>query len=260
MAKNDFWDYSSDADSEDAGNGYNGMDTYREGGVIAEAGASAFLAKVFGWMFAGLIVTAGAAFAFIVALYSSESVLNVASSSAFMFSLIIAEFVAVLAISLGLRSISAGTARLLFFLYAALNGVTLSYVCLAYTGASVVKAFVMTAVFFGVMALYGHVTKSDLTRFGPILMAGLITLIVMTLINIFMQSGMLDYILCLAGLGIFAGLTAYDVQKIKGIYFSAAKASGGEMAAKLSIIGALTLYLDFVNMFLRLLRLLGKRK
>lgn len=218
-----------------------------------------FIAKVFGWMFFGLLVTAGVSFAFVYGLHHNETLLRIASQNSFLISICVAELVAVIAITWGISKLSPMVATLLFILYAALNGLTISYVVLAYAGATVTKAFIMTAIFFGVMALYGAVTHSDMSRVGHILLGGLIALVLATLVNFFMRSPMLDYILSLAGLGLFAGLTAYDVQKLKRFYHTQGQSTSA-VAQNMPIYGALMLYLDFINMFLYLLRLLGRRK
>jgi FtsH-binding integral membrane protein len=146
----------------------------------------------------------------------------------------------------------------MFLGYAALNGVTLSMIFLVYTGSSIVSAFGITAITFGIMCIYGYFTKADLTQFRAMLTMGLIGIIVLSLVNIFLRSSGMDWFISILSLVIFLGLTAYDMQKLKAYYFG----TEGNMALRgnLGIIGALGLYLDFVNLFLTILRLFGRRK
>ncbi len=137
-------------------------------------------------------------------------------------------------------------------------GASLSFVFLAYTGASIAKTFVITSAMFGFMALLGYTTKTDLTKFGSIMIMGLVGIIIASVVNMFMQSPMMDYIISFIGVLVFTGLTAYDVQKLKRI--GAGVDTESESARKLTIYGALTLYLDFINLFLFLLRFFGNRK
>ena len=137
-------------------------------------------------------------------------------------------------------------------------GASLSFIFLMYTGASIAKTFLITASMFGVMAVVGYTTKTDLSKFGSILMMGLVGIIIASVVNMFMRSGTMDYIISFLGVLIFTGLTAYDVQKLKRI--GAQMGSEGEMTRKFTIMGALTLYLDFINLFLFLLRFFGNRR
>jgi FtsH-binding integral membrane protein len=153
---------------------------------------------------------------------------------------------------------SGGTAITLFFAYAALNGFTLSIVLLAFTVGTVVSAFVVTAALFGVMSFIGYTTNVDLTKMGTYLMMGVIGLVIAMVVNLFINSGPLDMLISMIGVLIFTGLTAYDTQSIGRM---AAEASAeGDAAAKLGVMGALKLYLDFINMFLFMLRLMGGRR
>jgi len=148
---------------------------------------------------------------------------------------------------------------LLFIAFSLLMGMSLSFILLAYTAASVFKTFIVTAGMFGIMAVAGYTTKTDLTKFGSLLMMGLIGLILAMLVNFFMHSSSLEYIISILGVLIFTGLTAYDVQRLKRIG-AGAGAYSDDNTKKLSILGALTLYLDFINLFLFLLRFLGNRR
>ena len=172
--------------------------------------------------------------------------------------LIVAELGLVIGISWGINKMAAATATALFALYAALNGVTLGYIFVVYTLPAITGAFLTTAATFAVMAIIGTVTRRDLSKLGSILFMALIGLILASLVNLFLQNSMFGWIVTYAGVLIFVGLTAYDAQKIKRLYLQ----MGGEMEInrKLSVLGALTLYLDFINLFLMLLRIFGGRR
>ena len=156
------------------------------------------------------------------------------------------------------QKLSASTMVVLFVLYSTLMGASLSFVFLAFTGASIAKTFLITSGMFGFMAVVGYTTKTDLTKFGSLMMMGLVGIIIASVVNMFMQSGTMDYIISFIGVLVFTGLTAYDVQKLKRI--GAGMTSENEDTRKLTIMGALTLYLDFINLFLFLLRFFGNRR
>jgi len=162
----------------------------------------------------------------------------------------------VLFLSFRINKMQASTAQTTFWIYAALMGVSLSSILFVYTGASIAKTFFVTAAAFGSLSLYGYTTKRNLTGMGSFLIMGLFGLIIASVVNIFLQSGMMDFIISIAGVLIFAGLTAYDTQKIKLMYL---ESDGNDTATKKAIMGALSLYLDFINMFLFLLRFMGNR-
>ncbi len=172
--------------------------------------------------------------------------------------LIFAELGLVIAVSWGINKMSAATATALFAFYAALNGITLGTIFLIYSLPAITAAFATTAGTFAVMAVYGSVTRRDLSKFGSILFMGLLGLIIASIVNIFLRSSGLDWIITYAGVLIFVGLTAYDAQKIKHLYI----AMGGDVETnkKIAVLGALTLYLDFVNLFLYLLRIFGGKR
>jgi FtsH-binding integral membrane protein len=163
----------------------------------------------------------------------------------------------VLWMSAGFQRMSASAMLIIFVLFSVLLGASLSSIFLIYTSASIVKTFLITSGMFGVMAVVGYTTKTDLTKFGSIMFMGLIGLIIASVVNIFMKSGTLDYIISFIGVLVFTGLTAYDVQKLKRIGSTAVQED--ETTRKLTIMGALTLYLDFINLFLFLLRFFGNR-
>jgi len=209
--------------------------------------ANAFLAQAFLWMFAGLLVTAGVAFF----VQSNPSLLAFARGSGFI--LLIAQFAMVVAIVGAINRISATVALGLFFAYAATLGVTVGYLVSLYTTGSVVTAFLSASAMFGAAAIYGRVTQRNLAALGGILFMGLIGLLVAMVLNIFLQSSAITWLISIVGVGLFTALTAYDVQRIQS----------GDLAARLgsmekaAVVGALTLYLDFINLFFFMLRLLG---
>ncbi|MDX1975493.1 MAG: Bax inhibitor-1/YccA family protein [Rickettsiales bacterium] len=164
----------------------------------------------------------------------------------------------VLWLSFGLHRMSTGTAQAIFWTYAVVMGLSLSSIFLVYTGESIARAFFVTAGTFGAMSLYGYTTKRDLTGFGSFLMMGLIGLILASLVNLFLQSSALNFTLSVVGVLIFVGLTAYDTQKLKNLYYQLAGST--DAIAKASIMGALNLYMDFINIFLHLLRFMGDRR
>jgi len=164
----------------------------------------------------------------------------------------------VLLISFGFNRISYPVLLFLFLLFSAVMGMSLSFIFLAYTASSIFSTFIAASAMFGVMSVVGYTTNTDLTKFGSIMMMGLVGLIIASLINLFMHSGTMDYIISFVGVLVFTGLTAYDVQKLKNI--GAGLELGTATASKLVIMGALNLYMDFINLFLMLLRLFGNRK
>jgi FtsH-binding integral membrane protein len=158
---------------------------------------------------------------------------------------------------MGLGRMSVNTAQTLFWVYAAVMGMSLSYLGLVYTGQSLARTFFICASVFGAMSLYGYTTKTDLTSMGSFLIMGLIGIIVVSLVNIFLRSPAIDFATSFIGIAIFMGLTAWDTQKLKTIYYNS---GGGEIGQKMAVLGAFTLYLDFINLFLYLLRFFGDRK
>jgi uncharacterized protein len=209
------------------------------------------MTAVYRWMTLGLAVTAVVAYS----VASSEAALRlVIGNRLVFFGLIIAELGLVIGISAAANRLSAATAGGLFLLYSALNGATLSVVLLIYTGSSVALAFLTTAGTFGAMSVYATVTRRDLSSWGSFLMMGLLGVVIASVANIFLGSGMMSFVISCAAVVVFTGLAAYDTQKLRAL----ARAGGG--AAAMPVNGALALYLDFVNLFLALLRLLGGRR
>lgn len=226
--------------------------------VASDRGLTKFLSKVFGWMFLGLLATALVAAGVWISLIYNEGFRQFVSQYySGVFIIAIAEVLLVMYLSRRAMSLSAGAARMLFLLYAAINGITIGLIALAYSDV-VAQAFLTTAITFGVMCTYGLITKNDLTRIGSLLIMGLFGLIIVSVVNIFMQSPMIYWLISIAGIAIFLALTAYDTQKLKNIYY-ATGGDGSPATANIPIIGALQLYLDFVNLFLYFMRLFGRR-
>lgn len=211
--------------------------------------------KVYVWMTLALALTGFTAYG----VATSPGILQAIYENQIVFwGLIIAEFALVFGVSAAINRISLTTATLMFILYSVINGALLSYIFLAYTASSVATVFFITAGTFGVMALIGYTTKTDLSSMGKILFMALIGLIIATVVNVFVKSSGLTMILSYVGVLIFVGLTAYDTQKIKQMLLQAPDA--GEASQKIALLGALSLYLDFINLFIYLLRIFGKQR
>jgi FtsH-binding integral membrane protein len=163
----------------------------------------------------------------------------------------------VLAFSFGLARMSAATAQGLYWVYSALMGVSMSTIFFVYTHTSITRVFFITAASFAGLSLYGYTTKKNLSGFGSFLIMGLIGIVIASLVNLFLASSMLQFVISVIGVLVFAGLTAYDTQKIRDLYWVG---DGGEVASKKAVMGAFTLYLDFINLFIMLLRLFGDRR
>ncbi|MEY2830641.1 MAG: hypothetical protein RIQ33_2499 [Bacteroidota bacterium] len=214
-----------------------------------------YITKVFGWMSLALILTGITS----LVVVSSETLLNTIFSSKLSFYLLIgAEFLLVMAITSLINKMSTPLAFLLFVVYSILNGITLSVIFLVYTAGSIASTFFITAGTFAIMSIVGYFTKKDLTSFGQILFMIFIGLMIASLVNFFMNSDTLYWICTYAGVIVFTGLTAYDTQKIKNIGIDAINQNMD--TSKMALMGALNLYLDFINLFLFLLRLFGRRK
>ncbi len=214
--------------------------------------AARFMNQVFGWMGGALALSGAIA----MAVLSSPALLEAALR--LYIPLIIVEFVTVIALSAGIRKMSGTVAAGAFLFYAALSGVTFAPILLMYTGASVAQVFFVTAGTFTAMAVVGAVTKKDLTGMGSFLMMGLFAIIIAAVVNMFLASSALQFAISVLGALIFTGLTAYDVQKFKQMGYMGF--SNPEQRRKTALIGALNLYLDFINLFLSLLRIFGSRR
>ena len=218
----------------------------------ADERVTTFLRSVYGWMAMGLSVTAGVAW-FVAG--SPEIAITIARNRMLLWGLLIAQIGIVVWLSARVQTMAPGTASLLFLLYSALTGVTLSFVLLAFTGESVATTFFVTAGTFGALATYGTVTKRSLAGWGQFLFMGLIGVVIASVVGIFWQNDGFQFVLSFIGVILFTGLTAYDAQRLKGM----ALATGGQVGTY-SIVGALTLYLDFINLFMFLLRFTGNRR
>lgn len=215
----------------------------------------AFLTKVYGWMSVGLLITA----VFSIITLESEMMRELLFSNSWtIWVLLFAELGLVMYLSARIETLTAETATLLFLLYSTLNGVTLTPIFLVYTSESIMSTFLVCSGMFGAMSIYGFITKKDLNGVGSYLSMGLIGIIIASLINMFVQSETFNMTIALIGIVIFLGLTAYNTQKMKAMAY--VMMEGGSVAQKGAIIGALVLYLNFINLFLMLLRLMGDRR
>lgn len=216
-----------------------------------------FVRSVYNWMGVGLALTG------IVALYvsSNETMMRlIFGNPLIFFVLIIAELGMVFALAGAVNRISAGTATALFVIYSALNGVTLSFIFLAYTSTSIVSTFFICAGTFAACSIYGWTTKKDLTSWSGFLTMGLIGIIIASLVNMFIKSSAMGMIISYIGVIVFVGLTAYDTQKLKNMALTQPAGVDGAVVRKGAILGALSLYLDFINLFLMLLRIFGSSR
>lgn len=218
-----------------------------------DQGLRTHMLKVYNYMASGLALTG------IVALMtaSSESLVQTIFTTPLAWVVMLAPLAFVLVLSFGINKLSTPMAQGLFWAFAVVMGLSMSSIFLMYTGASIARVFFISASMFAGMSLYGYTTKRDLSGFGSFLMMGLIGLIIAMVVNIFLQSTALEFVISAAGVLIFVGLTAYDTQKIKAIYN---EMDGQDVMAKKAIMGALTLYLDFINLFMMMLRLFGDRR
>jgi hypothetical protein len=221
--------------------------------AVADERITSFLKAVYGWMFVGLLVTAGVA----VFVASEPTLVRAIVTNRLLFlGLVIAQLGLVYWISARVATLKPSTSATLFLVYAATNGITFSVVLLAFTGASIASAFLTTAGMFGALALYGTLTKRSLVGLGQFAFMGLIGIVIASLVGLFWQNDALQFLISACGVIVFTGLTAYDAQKLK----SMALAAEGPQVGSYAISGALSLYLDFVNLFLMILRLFGGRR
>lgn len=214
-----------------------------------------FVSKVFGWMFVGLLLTAITSF-FVI---SNETLSIIILSNNFIFyGIFIAEFIIVVYFSARILKMTSFQAGLTFTIYSILNGITLSVIFYLYTYSSIVQTFVVTCLTFGIMAMYGYFTKTNLNSIGSILFIGLIGVMVLSIVNIFLGSSTIEWIISIVGLLVFWGLTAYDMQKLKSYFVHGQQ--NLSIKNNLALMGALQLYLDFINIFIFLLRFFGRRR
>jgi len=229
-----------------------GSESFRSASV-----SKTFLSSVFSWMFMGLGVTSISSYLFSGSQELMMMLVNPETGGLNLLGWVVmlAPFGFVLVMGIGYQRMSFSTLSLIFVLYSIIMGLSLSFIFLAYTQASIFKTFLIASGMFGFMAILGYSTKTDLTRFGSLMFMGLIGIVIASLVNLFLGSSSLDYIISFIGVLVFTGLTAYDVQKLKRIGASVEFAS--EEGRKVALMGALTLYLDFINMFLFLLHIFG---
>jgi len=234
-------------------------------GAAMDLGLRSYMLGVYNYMALGLVVTAAAAYGLFSASFveANGQIVGLTSLGATIFTgplmwvLMLAPFAFVLVLSFGINRLSAGTAQILFWAFAAVMGASLSSIFAVYAGGSIFRVFLITAGMFGAMSLWGYTTKRDLTSMGSFLTMGLFGIIIASLVNLFMQSDAISWAVSVLGVVIFVGLTAYDTQKIKESYYEGDEQG---LATKKQVMGALSLYLDFINLFLMLLRLIGDRR
>jgi FtsH-binding integral membrane protein len=217
-----------------------------------DVGLRQYMLRVYNYMTGGLAVTG--IIAYVVG--TNPTFLRAVYGTPLAWVVMFAPLVLVMVFSFRLQKMSVGAAQAVFWAFAALMGLSISYIFAVYTGASIARVFFITAGTFAAMSLYGYTTKRDLTAMGSFLFMGLIGILIAMVVNFFLASSALTFAISVIGVLIFTGLTAYDTQKIKSIY---SELDGSDIASKKAISGALTLYLDFINLFLMLLRLFGNR-
>jgi FtsH-binding integral membrane protein len=221
-------------------------------GVRIDAGLRDHMQRVYGYMAGGLALTGLVAYA-----AAASGFYQSIAETGLIWIVMLAPLAFVLVLSFGIQRMSAGTAMLLFWIYAAVMGLSLGSIFLVYTGTSIARVFFITAATYGAMSLYGYTTRSDLSGFGSFLLMGLIGIVIASLVNIFIGSSALQLAISIIGVIVFVGLTAYDTQRIKEMYL---KSDTAEIAGKKAVLGALALYLDFINLFMMLLQLFGQRR
>ncbi|PEQ12484.1 MULTISPECIES: Bax inhibitor-1/YccA family protein [Novosphingobium] len=226
--------------------------------AVFDAGLRSYMLAIYNYMTSGVLLS-GVVALLVASNVAVRSVFFAASGAPTLLGWIavFAPLILVFVLGFGINRLSESTAKSLFWVYAALMGVSLSTVLFAYTGVSVARTFFVSAAAFAGLSLWGYTTKKDLSGFGTFLIMGLVGLLIAMLVNMFLRSSMMDLIVSAIGVLLFAGLTAYDTQKLKSLYF---EVGGSEFRGKAVVMGALTLYLDFINLFLFLLRFMGDRR
>jgi len=228
-----------------------------QAGAVIDQGLRTYMLKVYNLMALAIAITGIAAYGTYSLAVSNPAFAQLIFQSPLRWVVMLAPLALVFFLSFRINSMSVGAAQTTFWVYSALMGLSLSSIFMVYTGPSIIQTFFVTAASFGALSLYGYTTKRDLSGMGSFMVMGLFGLIIASIVNIFLGSSALDFAISVLGVLIFAGLTAWDTQKIKEMYF---EADGAEVAGRKAIMGALTLYLDFVNLFLFLLRFLGNRE
>ncbi len=230
--------------------------------AVIDEGLRAHMNKVYGLMSVGMLLTGGVAWA----VGTSDALLSIFRDPATLqpnilgWVVMFAPLIMVFAFGAVIQRASVATAQLFFYAYAAVMGLSLAWIFQVFTGVSIAQTFLVTAIAFASLSLYGYVTKRDLSGFGTFLFMGLIGLIVASIVNIFLASSALMFAISVIGVLIFAGLTAYDTQNIKNTYLQHAQQGDSEWMGKAAIMGALQLYLDFINLFMFLLQFMGNRE
>ena len=250
----------------------------RADAATVDAGLRAYMLRIYNYMSIGLAITGLAALGVYMAAVADPSSadairLPLASGKAFYLTqfgyqmyvgplkwlFMFAPLIMVFVISAGINRLAPSTAQMLFWVFSALMGVSLSSIFLVYTHTSIVRVFFITAATFGALSLYGYTTRRDMTGMGSFLFMGLIGIIIASLVNLFLASSALQFVVSVAGVLVFAGLTAWDTQRLKNDYIYGYASAGGDIAERAAITGALSLYLNFINLFTLLLQLLGQR-
>ncbi len=231
-----------------------------------DVGLRNYILNIYNYMFIALILTGAAAYSVFAfepltqMLYQVDAAGRIAGPTGLGKFIMFAPLAFVLVLSFGVNKLSLTAAQGIFWSYATVMGLSLSSILFVYTGASVARTFFITSMVFGGMSLYGYTTKRDLTSLGSFLIMGVFGLVIASIVNVFLGSSMLHFMLSVAGVLIFTGLIAWDTQKIKHMYYSMSGSETAEVVQKYSILAALSLYLDFINLFMYLLRFLGNRK
>jgi len=220
-----------------------------------DVGLRDYMLRIYNYMASALALTG--IVAYVAAMGGRDSFIAHIYHTPLMWLVVLAPFGLVMLLSFGIQRLSAPAAQGIFWVYAALMGLSLSTIFLVYTGESIARVFFITAGTFAATSLYGYTTRRDLSQFGAFLFMGLIGIVIASVVNMFVGSSALQFAICVIGVLVFTGLTAYDTQTIKEMYY---EGDGHEIAAKKSIMGALRLYLDFVNLFMMLVQLLGVRR
>ncbi|MDX3910340.1 MAG: Bax inhibitor-1/YccA family protein [Sphingobium sp.] len=225
-------------------------------GAAFDAGLRSYMLSVYNYMASGVLLTGIVALLFSWGGQASPAYQIMAGPGILKYVIMFSPLIFVMVLSFGINRLSTATAQMLFWAYAAVMGLSLSTIFLVYTGTSIAQTFFATAAAFAGLSLFGYTTKKDLSGFGTFLIMGVVGLLVASLVNIFLKSSVMDLAISAIGVLLFAGLTAYDTQKIKSMY---AQVAGTDFMGKSVVMGALTLYLDFINMFMFLLRFMGNR-
>ncbi len=221
--------------------------------VDVDIGLRNYMLRIYNYMTGGLALTGLVAYS----VSNSEAVMQMIFGTGLSWIVMLSPLAFILVLSFGINRMSAATVQVVFWAFSAVMGLSMASIFITYTGTSITRVFFITSGTFAAMSLYGYTTKRDLTGFGSFLFMGLIGIIIASVVNMFLQSSAMHFVISVIGVLVFVGLTAYDTQKIKNMYLAADNA---EAATKKAVMGAVTLYLDFINLFMMLLRLFGQRR